>query len=289
MLNNFYSIYVRGNIKLAHYNEGNASMVSRMAEIKQMIDMHRPLILGISEANIKTNEDINLYSIKDYKIFPAPASVSGVIRLVVYVHKEISVKLRNDLMCLGLSSVWLEAGYKNHKKFIINQTYREWQQLGVMDTVSIPEQLSRWTKYLDIWEEALSSGKEVICLGDYNINHCDWTDMNIPRSSQTYKLKSLINVLFSRIFPYGVSQLVVGPTRHMKGQKSAGLDHLYTNIPNKITNVEKHFWGSSDHMFISAIRKSKSINCSPQYIRKRSYKHFDKHLFKRTMRKNRLA
>ena len=90
---------------------------------------------------------------------------------------------------------------------------------------------------------------------------------------------------FSRIFPFGVSQLVVGPTRHMKGQKSAGLDHLYTNIPNKITNVEKHFWGSSDHMFISAIRKSKSINCSPQYIRKRSYKHFDEHLFKRTIRK----
>ena len=120
VLNNFYSRYVNGNIKsrgikLAHYNKGNASMFSRMTEIKQMIDMHRPLILGISEANIKTNEDINLYSIKDYKIFPAPASVSGVIRLVVYVHKEISVKLRNDLMCPGLSSVWLEAGYKNTK------------------------------------------------------------------------------------------------------------------------------------------------------------------------------
>ena len=128
---------------------------------------------------------------------------------------------------------------------------------------------------MDMWETALSSGKEVICLGDYNLNHCDWTDTNLPRSSQTYKLKSLINALFSRIFPHGISQLVVGPTRHMKGQKSSGLDHIYTNFPDKISNVEKHFCGSSDHMLISAIRNSKSLNSSPQYIRKRSYKNFD--------------
>ena len=103
--------------------------------------------------------------------------------------------------------------------------------------------------------------------------------MNISRSSQTYKLRLLINNLFSKIFPHGISQLVSGPTRHFPGQKSSGLDHLYTNAPDKICNVEKHFCGGSDHMLITASRKSSSIKNSPQYIRKRSFKLFNPECF----------
>ena len=260
-------------------------MISHMTEIKNLISTHRPLILGISEANIPKNEDIKLFSVKDYTVYPSPCSESGIIRLVIYAHKDVMVKVRNDLSSPNLSSVWLEAGLKNHKKFLINQYYREWQQLGVQDSDSIPEQLSRWIEHLDIWERAISSGKEVISLGDYNLNHCNWTDPNISRSCQTYKMRPLINVLFSRIFPHGISQMVTGPTRHFPGQISSGLDHFYTNMPNKITSVEKHFCGSSDHMLITAIRKCKSIRNSPQYIRKRSYKHFNKNLFKEAIQR----
>ena len=101
------------------------------------------------------------------------------------------------------------------------------------DSVSVPEQLSRWLRYLDLWEKALDTGDEVICMGDYNLNHCNWMDKNISRSCQTYKLRHLISALFTRIFPYGVSQLVVGPTRFFPGQKPSGLDHLFTNKPEK--------------------------------------------------------
>ena len=73
-------------------------MLSRMTEIRQIMTTHCPLILGISEANIKSTDDINIYSIKDYRIFLAPASLSGVIRLVVYVHNDIVVMPRDDLM-----------------------------------------------------------------------------------------------------------------------------------------------------------------------------------------------
>ena len=85
-----------------------------------------------------------------------------------------------------LSTIWVEAGFRNSKKILINNFYREWQRLGVANSVSIPEQLTRWESHLTSWEEALRSGKEVISLGDYNINHCNWIDLNVPKSSQTY-------------------------------------------------------------------------------------------------------
>ena len=272
--------YVNGNrnrngIKIGHYNKGHSMMQSRMFEIKDLVSTHQPHILGISEANIKRNEDLNTFSIDDYNLYVGPSSLNGIIRIAVYIHKSTAAKLRPDLMSQNLHSIWLEVSIKNSKKILVNQSYREWQQLGVPNSVSIPDQYARWIEYLEYWEKALQSGMETVCMGDYNINHCNWTNPDIPRENQTYKLRSLITALFTKIFPFGVVQLISGPTRYFPGCTPSGLDHLFTNVPEKITNVQKHFHGTSDHQFIVATRISKSIKSSPQYIRKRSYKNVD--------------
>ena len=85
--------------------------------------------------------------------------------------------------------------------------------------------------------------------------------------------------LFSRKFCHGVSQCVVGPTRHWPGQPSSGLDHYYTNRTDKISAVQKQQFGGSDHMLIFAVRYTKTF-CQPaRYSRKRSYKSFNKDEF----------
>ena len=101
------------------------------------------------------------------------------------------------------------------------------------------------------------------------------TDVDLPRSNQTYKLRELIIALFRRIFPHGAKQLVVGPTRHFPGQQSTGLDHFYTNKPEKISFVKSYNCGASDHMLISGIRHSKSLKSGPRYMRKRKYSQFN--------------
>ena len=171
----------------------------------------------------------------------------------------------------------MEVGLPRQKKFLVCQAYREWQLLGQADrsSLSIPEQLNRWTVLLDQWERALDTGLEVHLLGDLNINHCNWTNTNLPASNQTTKLKSLIAALFSQVLTKGVSQMVVGPTRHWPGQVSTGLDHYYTNRPDKVSPVQTQHCGGSDHMLIHAKRYSRSIKSNPRYIRKRSYKHFN--------------
>ena len=108
----------------------------------------------------------------------------------------------------------------------------------------------------------------MISIGDFNLNHCNWTDPNVPFSSQTYKLRLLISALFTRILPFGVCQLVKGPTRFSPGKQPSGLDHFFTSNPDKIALVEKHHYGGSDHMLILVTRTAKSIKSSPGYIRK---------------------
>ena len=290
-ITNFEARYTYGNrnkgIKIAHWNKGGAFLINKMADIQSIIHQHHPHILGLSEANLFNTHDQTLATIPDYTLHVCPTIENPALRtsrVVVYTHKDIIVKTRPELMSKNYSSIWLEVGLPNHKKFLVCQTYREWQycnQQGDKTSNSVPEQLARWLQFLDQWERALATGMEVHCLGDLNLNHCNWTDNNLSKSNQSYKLRDLISALFTRIFPHGVTQLVSGPTRHFPGQVSTGLDHYFTNRPDKISSVQSHHCGGSDHMMITGVRHSKSFQSRPKYIRRRSYKNFDSQAFKR--------
>ena len=109
-----------------------------------------------------------------------------------------------------------------------------------------------------------------------------WNDQTpLPADHSNVKLKPLINDLFDRIFPQGVSQLVRVPTHAQQGIATKCLDHLYTNQPTKLSEVQAEFTGMSDHKIIKVNRYSKSIKENPRYVRKRTFKNFDKEDFKK--------
>ena len=286
LVSNFHSRYITGNrknqgIKICHWNKGGSHLKNKMPEIKNLISSLHPHILGISEANLYQSHDKNLVQLQDYNLhLPRTLSNPGqtACRIVTYTHKSVIAKLRPDLMSDSCSSIWLEVGLPRHKKFLVCQAYREWQLLNQgadNSSQAIAQQLVRWVEFLDQWEMALNTGLEVHTLGDLNINHCNWTDLSLPSSNQTSRLQPLITALFSRIFPHGVTQCVKGPTRHWPNQTSSGLDHYYTNRPDKLSPVQSQHCGGSDHMMIFATRYARSIKSSPSYIRKRSFKNFD--------------
>jgi hypothetical protein len=75
-------------------------------------------------------------------------------------------------------------------------------------------------------------------------------------------------------------QLVTGATRLERGQPRAGLDHLYTNKPEKLSSVQTFFTGMSDHKLLKFTRFSKSFKQNPRFVRKRMFKNFDDETFK---------
>ena len=89
----------------------------------------------------------------------------------------------------------------------------------------------------------------------------------MPPHHSSVKLRPLVDALFERTLPLGVSQLVKGATRMERGQPRAGLDHLYTNKPDKLSSIQTFYTGMSDHKLIKVTRFSKSYKQNPRFVR----------------------
>ena len=207
-------------------------------------------------------------------------------RVAVYVHELLRVKRRHDLEHDKVAAVWLECGLPHQRSILVCMGYRQWRLLGQADdsSASVAEQLSRWSTFLGKWEAALLEDKEVIVMMDANLDHLTWRSSdNLPYHHSSRRLKDLIDLLFEQIIPLGVSQLVTGATRFERGQPQSGLDHLYSNKPDKLSSTQTYFTGMSDHKLLKVIRYSKSFKQLPRYVKKRSFKRFDDNDFLRRL------
>ena len=151
-------------------------------------------------------------------------------------------------------------------------------------SASVAEQLVRWTTFLGKWETELQENKEVVVMLDANLDFLTWRSTeSLPTHHSSVRLKTLIDALFDRIMPLGVCQLVTGATRIERGQPRAGLDHLYSNKPDKLSSIQTYFTGMSDHKLIKVIRYTKSFKQLPRYVRKRCFKEFEGGIFKKRL------
>ena len=274
-------------ITCVYWNKGPSHLINKQLDIHDIIKDHQPHILGLGEANFRKDHDIDAAQIPGYNLHldsgVGSDSVGGVARVAVYTHHLLRVKRRPDLEDEKVASVWLECGLPKQKSTLVCMGYRQWRLLGQKDdmSASTSEQLARWTIFLGKWEEALQEGKEVIVMLDANLDFLTWRDCeHLPSSHSSNRLSDLVDALFDRILPLGVSQMVTGATRMERGQPKAGLDHIYTNKPEKLSSIQSYFTGMSDHKLLKVIRYSKSFRQNPRYVRKRSFKNFDEELFK---------
>jgi hypothetical protein len=266
------------------WNPGSKHLHNKLGNIESVINGYKPDILGISESNFFKHHDINDVQIDNYKLFLSDTLDNENIkasRIAVYVHDDIVCKVRKDLMNDTFSSIWLEVSLPRQKKFLVCHAYREWQYMNqaTNESKSIPAQNLRWIEFLDQWERALKTDLECLVAGDLNIDHTAWTKLNPPKTSSTYKLKTLIENLFDRILPLGAVQCVNGPTRFESGVASSGLDHFWTSNPNKLSDIHSYFHGSSDHKIIIGTRYTKCVVRNSRYVKKRSYKNFNTNEF----------
>ena len=164
------------------------------------------------------------------------------------------------------------------KKILVANVYREWKFMNQgleNNSGTVATQLESWCLFLDKWKAALAEVKEVIVLGDVNLDFLKWTRTDLPPTDQAVKLRPLTDQFFARIFPHGVSQLVCDATLVWPGVQDSGIDHIYTNKPEKCSNIYMEFGGGSDHKLLRVTRFSKSMKNSHRYVRKRSFKNFN--------------
>ena len=286
---NFHARYTNGNkrqhgIRISHFNKGPAFLHNRIHEVEGIIQDHHPHLLGLSEANFFHNHDLNDARIQDYDMFTSLTLTNPDIqasRIVIYKHRSLVGKLRTDLMDNKFSSIWLEIGFPNQKKFLVCQFYRDWKYVGQSSQSSKSQaaQLERWNIFINQWERAIATGLECHVIGDCNIDAQVYNRPDIAETAYNKKLKPLVEKLFESIFPHGFSQLVTSPTR-----QDSILDHYYCNRPSKISPVVAENRGGSDHKLIIATRFAKPVKRLQRYVTKRSYKNFKSDDFKAAVR-----
>ena len=230
-------------INCLYWNKGPTFLGNKQSDIETIIKDHNPHVLGLGEANFLREHNLDAVKQNGYDLHLDACvddSQLGVARVAVYTHNSIRVKRRHDLECKNVSAVWLECGLPHQKKILLCVGYRQWRLMGQKDntSASINQQLARWESFLEMWEKALAEDKEVITTLDANLDFLTWRDDDLPPNHSSVKLRPLTDALFHKIMPLGVSQLIKSATRVASGQPKSGLDHLYTNQPDKLSSVQ---------------------------------------------------
>ena len=110
---NFLARYKFGNkskngLKLSHINIGGGYLLNKVNEIELVISQEQPHVLGISEASIHIEQDLNDFKIDHYTLCYSETLMNpslNVSRVCVLVHESVITKVRHDLMDNWFSSV----------------------------------------------------------------------------------------------------------------------------------------------------------------------------------------
>ena len=213
---NFLAKYLYGNIKkgILNLHLNIRSVNNKICEVKRLIKVHSPHVLGLSECELrKVNDeyDENKLKIPGYQVlFPKSWNHQGCARVLVYVKKSLEFERLEDLEEPAVQSIWIKAGFKNAKRIYICHGYREHT---TSQGNSLSAQRSMLERFLNQWELACdhnrpSEPNEVHISCDMNLDCLDgrWLQPG-------YHLLSLSRLVQSSCNSHNFSQLVKTPVQ----------------------------------------------------------------------------
>ena len=214
-------------------------------------------ILLLSETFLKPDTENSFYCVSGFSIFRKDRLDKHGGGVMALVNNTLTVKRRVDLEVDDLEVMWLEVyPFKSKRSLLISVVYRPPNFTNTNDS-----QLE------ENFEQAYLTGQEVIMMGDFNIDFCDKN-----RFSKHHLSKELKAMNFK--------QLVNGVTRPAS---QTCLDHIYSNYPERITDIIVPDIGLSDHLPIFMRRKYFRQSRTIKTIRYRHTKTFDENDFKRDL------
>ena len=282
---NFQARYKYGNIKenkkgIKNLHLNIRSLSNKMSEVKTIIKEHSPHILGLSECELRKQNQVfdeRRFKVPGYDLlFPSSWQEHGYARVVMYVKSSLHYTQVQDIQDDTVQSIWIKGGFKNSKKLYICHAYREHTStLGS----SLSSQKQYLVSFLQQWENASIHDKtdetnEIHIVGDMNLDALEgkWLRPGYHLVSLSKLVESACNICY-------LTQIVNKPTRYQFNSISGNtdiscIDHAYTNAKFRCSDVVVTPFGGSDHDLISYTRYSKDPPSPSKTIRRRSYKKF---------------
>ena len=112
-------------ICICYWNKGSLYLINKREDIKEIINTHKPLVLGLGEAQFKSDHDLAEVQQPGFTLHLDSSQASlGVSRCAVYTHESLAVKRRHDLETEGIYTVWLQLGLPHQKEILVMCGYR---------------------------------------------------------------------------------------------------------------------------------------------------------------------
>ena len=231
-------------------------LYSKLDELKILLSQKNEIdIICLCETSLNDQFSNDELRLENYQLFRKDRKTNGG-GLAIYVKESLRVSVREDLQVEGVESIWLEVKHKAQKSFLLGCTYRP------------PSSSQSWVDDFEvIFEQIDTEDKEIIMLGDFNLNMLD--NSNIVNN--WLQLTDSVNL----------TQIVDSPTR-VTATSSTIIDHAYTNKPENIVEVCVPCYAISDHYPVCLTRKLSNKNKSEskhKTITYRSMNNFDTSAF----------
>ena len=263
-------------LRLASWNKGGANqqLKKKVLEIEAFLNKFNIDYLGITEANLRKDADLEEVSIKGYNIIwdggrDNPQKENA--RVVVYLKEELSYEVMNQHMNGDLMpEVWIKLGHAKTKRTLVGTVYREHTPWGTRDG-SQKGQETRLKRWLEARREIWSGREEAYFLGDINL---DW----LKKEDRGYRSHKMMENLCEELQGTGWVQLIQQPTHfnHSAGRIATAslIDHIWTNLPSKVLSSGQEELGTSDHEMVWVDRMAKQLVEKVKMTEKRSMKDF---------------
>ena len=182
------------------------------------------------------------------------------------VSTDLTYRRRPDLETKQLPCLWLEIGRNNNNSFLLANIYRAWSHPEQKDSRTTVNQLERLRHFLDKFETALNSNKEIILCGDLNLDANKWINPHL----RTWSLKTIFEEFQQRVLSRGLDQMVEINTRTgFRGPSR--LDLVLTNKRTKLMKVRTWIQGDNDHSLLEISRVLKVDSFAKRSIYTRAW------------------
>ena len=149
--------FTRKGIHIMHLNIHD--LYSKFDELKALLSHQNNIdILCICETFLNDTFSDTELQLENYQLFRKDRKTNGG-GLVIYVKENLRCSLREDLQVHDIEALWVEIKHESQKVFLLGYTYRP------------PSSHQKWTTDFEVvLEQVYTENKEIILLGDLNLN-----------------------------------------------------------------------------------------------------------------------
>ena len=254
-------------LKILQLNKGDSELQNRTDQINEILTKYKPHIVIINELNNYSNDQITKHSFTDYTLETDNLESTDLkSRTGMLINNKIHYKRRRDLETLGTSTLWIQLSHPGRIPILVQGVYRQFQRLGKPNSDSLKNQKSRWKSILEKWEVAILENREIITLGDFNLNSLGWQTPMVDKTPYEKQQYPMVEMLNEKILQKGFKILNTAPTRlkDTVDSKPSCLDFIITNKIEKVASYQSEIPTFSDHSLQILHRTVKNLQKKPK-------------------------